>query len=283
MKNIDNSAMEEDLSTSPSAAMPESPSKTEDEDDDGGMEASDNQILTNDSLEDALNQQLAELEKEEANEMSDAGSNPDDEEVVKEANDVETDGVESTEEDSGDIGRADDAPKVNGTEEAVTEDENVTDDDEDVDKETLSDADKLLEGDDDNAVDGENCSLSDAEKLLDEDETSQPESASKDSFKVEAETETKEAAFEPVDPPKEAAKESSLTEVESEPTADSKTSEANESDTEMKDEAEVEEKKAAPPLDLEEGLNELSRIMQSFKNDDDDPADKEKLGERLII
>ena len=149
MKSIENLAMEEDLSTSPSAAMPESPPKTEDEDD--SMEAGNDQVLTTDSLEDALNLQLAELEKEEAKEKKDSGSDPcsaatadDDDNVVE-----EEDGVENVEDDCVEVtGQAKEAQKPDTSDGAVTEDENVTDEDEeDVDKATLSDAEKLLEDD----------------------------------------------------------------------------------------------------------------------------------------
>ena len=284
MKSIENLAMEEDLSTSPSAAMPESPPKTEDEDD--SMEAGDDQVLTTDSLEDALNLQLAELEKEEAKEKKDSGSDPcsaatadDDDNVVE-----EEDGVENVEDDCVEVtGQAKEAQKPDTSDGAVTEDENVTDEDEgDVDKATLSDAEKLLEDDDDKAsdvADDENSSLSDAEKLLDDDETSQSEAASKDSVKNEAGPETKEADLEPVKSPEEAATGKSLAEADADPAPDATASEAKEAETEM-DQAEPEVKQPKTPLDLEEGLNDLSRILQSFKNLDEDPADKEKVGKK---
>ena len=282
MKSIENLAMEEDLSTSPSAAMPESPPKTEDEDD--SMEAGDDQVLTTDSLEDALNLQLAELEKEEAKEKKDSGSDPcsaatADDDVVE-----DEDGVENVEDDCVEVtGQAKDAPKPDTSDGAVTEDENVTDEDEeDVDKATLSDAEKLLEDDDDKAsdvADDENSSLSDAEKLLDDDETSQSEAASKDSVKNEAGPETKEADLEPVKSPEEAATGKSLAEADADPAPDATASEAKEAETEM-DQAEPEVKQPKTPLDLEEGLNDLSRILQSFKNLDEDPADKEKVGKK---
>ena len=70
-----------------------------------------------------------------------------------------------------------------------------------------------------------------------------------------------------------------MAEADADPAPDATASEAKEAETEM-DQAEPEVKQPKTPLDLEEGLNDLSRILQSFKNLDEDPADKEKVGKK---
>jgi hypothetical protein len=317
MKSIENLAMEEDLTSSLSVAMPELPPKAEDEYKEMESRNSHNMkvkdavsdtvadgIITNDSLEDALNQQLAEIEEEEEKEAEG--------ELGK------------------DEGHDKPAHKINTSDETITEDESSLDNDYEIDG-SISDIDKVLESDDDEMTDqgvtieeisqGESdleeaeaepekeAAVNDVEESVQNKTEDKPESVQNETEEeletIEMETEEepeeimnkteaehkiaqKESEAEPepvvneteVVPEKESSLEPFVTPLE-------ETSGGNSVKLDLiynlaPNDSMLLASKADPAakteLKLEEGLNDLTRILQSFKNLDEDLADKDKSG-----
>ncbi len=309
MKSIENLAMEEDLTSSPSAAMPESPPKTEDEDEEMESGSSpdakvkdaigdtDDGILTNDSLEDALNQQLAEIEEEEEKEAEG--------ELGK------------------DEGHDKPAHKINMSDETITEDESSLDNDYEIDG-SISDIDKVLESDDDEMTDQGVAieEISQGESALEEAEAEPEKEAAVNDVEESVQNETEEE-LETIEMETEEEPEEIMNKTEAEHKMAQKESEAepepvvNETEVVPEKESSLEPfvapleetsggnslkldliydlapndstllaSKADPvaktELKLEEGLNDLTRILQSFKNLDEDLADKDKSGNFLL-
>jgi hypothetical protein len=306
MKSIENLAMEEDLTSSLSVTMPELPPKAEDEDKEMESRNSHNMkvkdavsdtvadgILTNDSLEDALNQQLAEIEEEEEKEAE--GELGKDEGHDKPAHKINMSDETITEDESS----LDNDYEIDGS---ISDIDKVLESDDDemtgqgVAIEEISQGESALEEaeaepEKEAAVnDVEESVQNETEEELETIEMETEEEPEEIMNKTEAEHKMaqKESEAEPepvvneteVVPEKESSLEPFVTPLE-------ETSGGNSVKLDLiydlaPNDSTLLASKADPvaktELKLEEGLNDLTRILQSFKNLDEDLADKDKSG-----